>query len=101
MIIFQSAKRVSADQALEDSLFQSIPTIFTAPTPSLSKSPSRSTSSSFSPSPSLSLSPTPSLQDHTHTPLSVSTECSQDSGMHDIKTLPIKHNSFFIRPLPL
>ena len=86
MLIFQSDKRVSADKALEDSFFQSIPTIFTAPTPSpsISQSPSRSPSPSLFPSPSLSLSPTASLPDHTHTPLSVSTECSQDSGIHDI-----------------
>ena len=29
MLIFQSAKRINADQVLEDSFFQSIPTTFT------------------------------------------------------------------------
>ena len=86
MLIFQSDERVSADKALEDSFFQLIPTICTAPTPSpsISQSPSHSPSLSLSPSPSLSLFPTASLPDHTHTPLSVLMECSQDSDIHDI-----------------
>ena len=86
MLIFQSAKRVSADKALEDFFFQSDPTIFTSPTPSpsISQSPSPSPSPSLYHSPSLTLSSTPSLQDNTHTPPSVLMECSQDSGIHDI-----------------
>ena len=76
MLIFQSAKSVNVDQALEDSFIINSFNIY-CPTPSLlpSQSPSRSSSPSLSPSPSLSLTSTPSLQDHTHTPLSVSTEC--------------------------